>query len=286
MVRQEEITKTPRRGPISKPTWKLPRLSEVITYGPSDPIPAASSNHETLMIEVLTNNYIVKKTVLVRFAMVTADFQYNMLIGRPILNALRAVYSAYHLSFKFPIPAGVAEGSNDVSEARECYLATIQAAITLRPESKAEGKRPDVLSIDCINHQDAEKPGRLDAVDEMEEIVLDEDTDGWRMCVDFTDLNKACPKDCYPLPRRDALVDSVMGHEFLCFLDAFKGYHQIGMSEENQKKTAFYTDQDVYCYTTMTFELKNAASTYQRLVNCLFKDQIGRNVEATWMTSS
>nr|XP_027120487.1 uncharacterized protein LOC113737455 [Coffea arabica] len=110
--------------------------------------------------------------------------------------------------------------------------------------------------------------------------MVKKDAGGWRMCVDFTDLNKACPKDCYPLPRIDALVDSAMGHEILCFLDAFKGYHQIGMSEEDQEKTAFYTDQGVYCYTTMPFGLKNAGATYQRLINRLFKNQIGRNVEA------
>ncbi|XP_027178053.1 uncharacterized protein LOC113777216 [Coffea eugenioides] len=78
----------------------------------------------------------------------------------------------------------------------------------------------------------------------------------------------------------DALVDSAMGHEIFCFLDAFKGYHQIGMSEEDQEKTVFYTDQGVYFYTTMPFGLKNAGVTYQRLINRLFKDQIGRNVEA------
>nr|XP_027075992.1 uncharacterized protein LOC113699838 [Coffea arabica] len=110
--------------------------------------------------------------------------------------------------------------------------------------------------------------------------MVKKDIGGWRMCVDFTDLNKACPKDCYPLPRIDTLVDSAMGYEILCLLDAFKGYHQIGMSEEDQEKTAFYTDQGVYCYTTMPFGLKNAGATYQRLINRLFKNQIGRNVEA------
>nr|XP_027120710.1 uncharacterized protein LOC113737727 [Coffea arabica] len=110
--------------------------------------------------------------------------------------------------------------------------------------------------------------------------MVKKDTGGWRMCVDFTDLNKACPKDCYPLPRIDALVDSAMGYVVLCFLDAFKGYHQIGMSEEDQEKTAFYTDHGVYCYSTMPFGLKNAGATYQRLINRLFKNQIGRNVEA------
>nr|XP_027067492.1 uncharacterized protein LOC113693114 [Coffea arabica] len=176
---------------VAEPSFKL---SEDITYGPRDPVPAASSNHETLVIEIITNNYIVKKvyvdpgssvdvlyyrtfeslkltreqftpvrtplvgfgghvvhpegmvtlmvtigchprcrTVLVSFAVVKADSPYNMLIGRPTLNALRAVYSTYHLSFKFSTPAGVAEVSSDVGAARECYLATIQAAVTPRP---------------------------------------------------------------------------------------------------------------------------------------------------------
>ncbi|XP_027063199.2 uncharacterized protein [Coffea arabica] len=422
------------------------RLSEVITYGPRDPVPAASSNHETLVIEVLTNNYIVKKvyvdpgssvdvlyyrtfeslkltreqltpvrtpfvgfgghvvhpegmvnlmvtigrhprcrTVPVSFAVVKADSPYNMLIGRPTLNALRAVYSTYHLSFNFPTPEGVAEVSSDVGAARECYLATIQAAVGPQPPPRSEEKRPAVLSIDCIDSHKAAEPSRLEPGEEVEQVVLDEakpdqvvqvgaglpsplkeemisliedhrdifawsadevvgvpselmthqlnvnpqarpvrqkrrhfgperskaisdevdkllpakmihevqyptwlsnpvmvkkDTDGWRMCVDFTELNKACPKNCYPLPRIDTLVDSAMGYEILCFLDAFKGYHQIGMNEEDQEKTAFYTDRGTYCYTTMPFGLKNAGATYQRLINRLFKNQIGRNVEA------
>nr|XP_027095930.1 uncharacterized protein LOC113715828 [Coffea arabica] len=162
------------------------RLSKVITYSPSNPVPAASSNHEALVIEVLTNNYIVKKvyvdprssvdvlyyrtfeslkliraqltpvktplmgfgghvvhsegmvslmvtidrnprcrTVPVSFAVVKIDSLYNMLIGQPTLNALRTVYSTYHLSFKFPTPAGVVEVSSDVNMAKECYLTTI-----------------------------------------------------------------------------------------------------------------------------------------------------------------
>mgnify|MGYP004721351401 CR=1 FL=1 len=65
-------------------------------------------------------------------------------------------------------------------------------------------------------------------------VMVNKDTGGWRMCVDFTDMNKVYPKDCYPLPRIDTLVDLAMGFEILCFLDAFKGYHHIGMSDEDQ----------------------------------------------------
>ena len=98
--------------------------------------------------------------------------------------------------------------------------------------------------------------------------------------MDITDLNKVYPKDCYLLPRVDALVDSAMRYEVLCFLDAFKEYHQIRMNKEDQEKTAFFTNQGVYCYTTIHFGLKNAGTTYQCLVNRIFKSQIGQNVEA------
>ena len=93
----------------------------------------------------------------------------------------------------------------------------------------------------------------------------------WRMCVDFIDLNQAYPKDSFPLPRIDQLVDSTAGHELLTFMDAFSGYNQILMAEEDQEKTAFVTNQGLYCYRVMPFGLKNAGATYQRLVNQMFK---------------
>lgn len=101
----------------------------------------------------------------------------------------------------------------------------------------------------------------------------------WRMCVDFTDLNQACPKDSFPLPRIDQLVDSTAGHKLLTFMDAFSRYNQVQMAEEDQEKTAFITSQGPYCYQVMPFGLKNAGATYQRLVNQMFEKQIGRNVE-------
>ena len=100
-----------------------------------------------------------------------------------------------------------------------------------------------------------------------------------RMCVDFTDLNKACPKDSFPLPRIDQLVDFTTGHKLLTFMYTFSGYNKIKMAEEDQEKTAFITSQWLYCYNVMPFGLKNAGPTYQRLVNKMFSNQIGRNME-------
>ena len=110
-------------------------------------------------------------------------------------------------------------------------------------------------------------------------VMVKKANDKWRMCVDFTDLNKACPKDSYPLPRIDQLVDSTAGHKLLSFMDAFSGYNQIRMDEADQEKTSFITSQGLFCYKVMSFGLKNAGTTYQRLVNHMFRPQIGRNVE-------
>ena len=101
----------------------------------------------------------------------------------------------------------------------------------------------------------------------------------WRMCVDFTDLNKVYPKDNYSLPRIDQLVDSTAGHKLLNFMDAFSRYNKIGMDEADQEKTSFVTSQGLFCYKVMSFGLKNAGATYQRLVNHMFRPHIRWNVE-------
>ncbi|KAL0385933.1 UNVERIFIED_CONTAM: Retrovirus-related Pol polyprotein from transposon gypsy [Sesamum radiatum] len=110
-------------------------------------------------------------------------------------------------------------------------------------------------------------------------VVVPEAFGKWRMCTDFTDLNKACPKDPYPLPRIDLLVDSTAGYELFSMMDAYQGYHQIFMAEEDRIKTSFVTDRGIYCYNVMPFGLKNAGATYQRLVNRMFKHQIGTTME-------
>ena len=98
------------------------------------------------------------------------------------------------------------------------------------------------------------------------------------MCIDFTDLNKACPKNSFPLPRIDQLVDSTVGHKLLSFMDAFSRYNQILMDEDDQEKITFVISQALYCYKVMPFGLKNARATYQRLVNHMLSHQIRRNV--------
>ncbi|KAI5351644.1 hypothetical protein L3X38_004535 [Prunus dulcis] len=101
----------------------------------------------------------------------------------------------------------------------------------------------------------------------------------WRVCVDYTDLNKACPKDNFPLPRIDQLVDSTSGNQLLSFMDAYSGYNQIMMHEDDKAKTSFIIERGTYCYKVMPFGLNNAGATYQKLVNKIFKEQIGKTME-------
>ncbi|GJR07617.1 reverse transcriptase domain-containing protein [Tanacetum coccineum] len=96
----------------------------------------------------------------------------------------------------------------------------------------------------------------------------------------YKNINAACPKDYYPLPEINKKIESVIGFQLKCFIDAYKGYHQVQMAEEDEEKTTFYKDQGTYCYTKMMFGLKNAGATYQRLVDEAFQSQIGRNLEA------
>ncbi|XP_034219224.1 uncharacterized protein LOC117630638 [Prunus dulcis] len=110
-------------------------------------------------------------------------------------------------------------------------------------------------------------------------IVAKQEKSEWRVCVDYTDLNKACPKNNFPLPRIDQLVDSTSGNQLLSFMDAYSGYNQIMMHEDDKAKTSFIIERGTYCYKVMPFGLKNAGATYQRLVNKIFKEQIGKTME-------
>ena len=101
----------------------------------------------------------------------------------------------------------------------------------------------------------------------------------WRVCVDYTNLNNACPKDSFPLPRIDQIVDSTTGQGMLSFLNAFSGYHQIPIAPTDEEKTAFITPHGLYCYKVMPFRLKNVGATYQRLMTKIFKPLVGLTVE-------
>jgi len=99
------------------------------------------------------------------------------------------------------------------------------------------------------------------------------------MCTDYTNLNKACPKDTYPLPSIDILVDGAAGHRVLNFLDAYSGYNQIPMYPSDKEKMAFITEEANFYYEVMPFGLKNVGATYQRLMDKVFRHLIGKCME-------
>ncbi|GKU95991.1 hypothetical protein SLEP1_g9277 [Rubroshorea leprosula] len=110
-------------------------------------------------------------------------------------------------------------------------------------------------------------------------VLIKKPNGKWRMCIDFANINDACPKDPHPLPNVEKLVERAAGHGQMSFLDASSGYHQVQLLLDDQEKTAFYAGDAIYCYVMMLFGLKNAGATYQKLVQIIFKLQIGRNIE-------
>uniref|UniRef100_A0A2N9GXI9 Uncharacterized protein n=1 Tax=Fagus sylvatica TaxID=28930 RepID=A0A2N9GXI9_FAGSY len=317
-------------------------------------------------LQIIAGTHPKQAMKKVNFLVVDCPSAYNVIIGCPTLNRLRAVTSTYHLLVRFPTENGIGEMKGDQAMARECYLTTVNAEQvhqTLIVEERQNIAEPteeleeivliegdekkttrigtsmakeirasvvsflrgnaDVfawshddmpgISTEVISHKLNVNPSTppvkqkrrvfaperntavMEEVDKLLKagfirevyypewlanvVMVKKSTGKWRMCVDFTDLNKACPKDSYPLPRIDQLVDSTAGHKLLSFMDAFSGYNQIHMTEGDQEKTAFITSRGLFCYKVMPFGLKNAGATYQRLVNKMFHDQIGRNVE-------
>ena len=309
-------------------------------------------------------------TTTTRFLIVDAPSAYNMLLGRPSLNTIKAVPSAYHMIIKFPTIHGVGTVRGDQRVARECYTASMKQKavdnvnvdeldmrdeVLTRPEPSEELEpvsldddpehlayigyklpkdlkglltqflrqnrdvfawtQADMGGIDpvIITHklntnpsfkpvkqkcrsfaperkkainEEVSKLLQAGAIREVEypewlaNVVLVKKANGkWRLCIDFTDINKACPKDSFPLPRIDLIVDATAGHELLSFMDAFSGYNQISMNPNDQEKTSFVIAQGTYCYRVMPFGLKNAGATYQRLVNRMFQKQIGATME-------
>ena len=97
--------------------------------------------------------------------------------------------------------------------------------------------------------------------------------------MNFTDLNKACPKDPFPMPRINQLVDATVGHSRMSFLNAFQGYHKIPLALNDQEKTTFVTPTGNYHYKVMSFGLKNARSIYQRMMIKMFEPQLGKSIE-------
>nr|ABB47110.1 retrotransposon protein, putative, Ty3-gypsy subclass [Oryza sativa Japonica Group] len=189
------------------------------------------------------------------FEVVDFETAYHAILGRPALAKLMAVPHYTYMMMKMPGPQGVISLRSDIKKH------AIKEELT---KLLAAGFIKEVLHPDWLTNP----------------VLVRKKTGQWRMCVDYTDLNKSCPKDPFGLPHIDQVVDSTAGCELLSFLDCYSGYHQIQLKESDCLKTSFITPFGAYCYITMPFGLKNAGATYQRMIQRCFSTQIGRNVEA------
>lgn len=110
-------------------------------------------------------------------------------------------------------------------------------------------------------------------------VLVKKSNGKWRMCIDYSDLNKACPKDFYPLPNIDQLIDSTTGNELLSFMYAFSGYNQIKLAEQDQDDTAFITHKGVFGFKVTAFGLLKVGATFQHAMDKIFAPQIGKNIQ-------
>ena len=111
-------------------------------------------------------------------------------------------------------------------------------------------------------------------------VVMKKKNGKWRVCIEFTNMNKACSKDSFMLPKIDQLVDATTEFEWMRFLDAYLGYNQIRMNEDDRIHASFITEKWIYCYKVLPFGLKNVRATYQRLINKMLSRLIGKTIEA------
>ena len=111
-------------------------------------------------------------------------------------------------------------------------------------------------------------------------VVVPKKNGKWRVCVNYSNQNDACPKDTFPLPRINRIVDATTSNQLLSFLDAYSSYNKILMYPSNLANTTFITLTGMYCYNVMPFGLKKAGATYQRMMSCIFEPLLGRTMEA------
>jgi hypothetical protein len=164
----------------------------------------------------------------------------------------------------------------------------IEHHLKIHPDAKPVSQKPRRQSIERQDFICKEVRKLLDAsfIEEVHHpvwranpVIVPKENRKLQMCIDYTNLNKACPKDPYPLPQIDQIVDSTSGCDLLSFLDAYSGFHKIQMSRQDRKHTAFVTVDGLYCYVVMPYGLKNALPTFVRVMSKTFGDLIRDRVE-------
>ncbi|GKE09317.1 reverse transcriptase domain-containing protein [Tanacetum coccineum] len=238
--------------------WPLGQLRLLVTIG--------DANHST--------------KAWMNFMIVRSLSPYNGIIGRPGIREIQAVPSTAHGMLKFPIDEGIVTIRSTILIPAECAT---EMAIGGTLSAKGRTKLCSLLkeNLEIYAWHPADMTGVPRSVAE-HRLNIREGYSPVRQKKrgQAPERAKAIQaEDCYPLPEIDWKVESLCSYPFKCFLDAYKGYHQIQMAESDEEKTAFHTNQGVYCYTKMSFGLKNDGATYQRFVDKAFDNQVGRNIE-------
>nr|GEW38504.1 reverse transcriptase domain-containing protein [Tanacetum cinerariifolium] len=213
------------------------------------------------------------------FMVVKSLSPYNGITGRPGLKAIQAVPSTVYEMLKFPTEGGIVTICRSLLIPAECASIGTSSGTPreerTRPTNFTVALHPNFPDQEVVVGGSLSDKGRIELCSLLKKNL---DIFAWQPS-DMTGIPRACPQDCYPLPEIDWKVESLCGYPFKCFLDAYKGYHQIQLAEADEEKTAFHTGQGVYCYTKMPFGLKNAGATYQRVMDKAFERKIGRNIE-------
>jgi hypothetical protein len=164
----------------------------------------------------------------------------------------------------------------------------IEHHLKIYPNARPVQQRPQKQSVERQNFICEEIKKLLDAgfIREVHHprwmanpVVIPKANEKLQMCINYTSLNKACPKDHFPLPQIDQIVDSTPGCDLLCFLDAYSGFHQIPMSEEDKENIAFITVDGLFCYVSVPYGVKNTLPTFVRAMHKTFGDLIRDLVE-------
>ncbi|XP_073119830.1 uncharacterized protein [Henckelia pumila] len=230
----------------------------------------------------------IKKTVMALFTVVEAPSSYNIILGRPALNAFRAVSFAYHQKIKFPVGDRVGEVKGDQHSSRRCYADTIRVDNKrARGTERRDGSRQkEVCAVEEVKEENEEvevvpgQPGKITRVARGMEPSLVEQL---KICLtQNADVFAWSPKELTGVPDHLAehRLNILSGSRLVRQKKRhFGGYHQIPLAREDQDKVSFVTSGGTFCYVVMPFGLKNAGATYQRMMDRVFKNQLGRNVE-------
>ncbi|GKB25368.1 reverse transcriptase domain-containing protein [Tanacetum coccineum] len=215
------------------------------------------------------------------FMIVRSLSPYNGIIGRLGIREIQAVPSTANGMLKFLVDGGIVTIRSIILIPAECATVTTSSKEILKEAKVRHGNFNVALHWNFPDQEPSDMTGIPRSVAE-HWLNIQEGYSPVRQKKrgQAPERAKAIQsEDCYPLSEIDWKVESLCGYPFKCFLDTYKGYHQIQMAESDEEKTAFHTSHGVYCYTKMPFSLKNVGATYQRLVDKAFDNQVGRNIE-------